>query len=1050
MKNEAAGMKTFLNRLVNTAAFIKRRISYRSHQEFSPKLVRSEVTPEGMLWLSFADKDLVQDISIPIPVEDGCGNKIIIKGHVERAVGTWIVDDEEYSYWGLMSWLFTERVEEFLPTTSKRIYLERLLRSFEYEAAPMVFRNFQKVIDDLVNGLPLAGTPIQNWAMCNRVQIIDPVFDTLSPKEALQYQTDLNKEKFPWTSLGLSDSGMCNNNILKVDVRKTVPYGLSHHNPGRNLYQTLGMRGDETPKVMSITESRLAERGIVRKGWRWMTAFINLPDNFEDQIIVNERLRDLFLTNKKTYTSFGTVLVQPGDGLDFLYPMAVEDDGSVIKFDLEADDAYVEDVEDVEINFNGTKQEVKQITVRYKRYFKDGFKITNRHGNKGIIFMADTGYIEDPQRGKVPVDVIVSAKSVQKRKNFGQILEALTSLIYGKDEQVVVKDDYVAHTDKVKDKLVERGYSADGTVKAINQWGEFKAVAGWVHWGCIKTPEDQIWNFRDTRLENNKDVRTAGNKVSHIETKGLITTFGPNNPIVKEIMSHRQGVGHVFDTLEILEELRGKEKDVPVVDYSSVMPIVQTEEFFHDLVEFTGTISDETLFPLGFYIKIPDDYKYVIRKLPKGKYKEDFLPDSEITNRKECVILDKILIMPAEYRKPWKHMSGKYGLSDTAALINTIVTSIHKYKSEEGEASKIGRAIYLYFHGLSKSMSSKTGHISNYCLSVRYPWTVKGTAAVSSSLAPNEVEIHERMARDLNVKDGDYVVVERFPCLGFMSIRTQKVRVTNDERFKYVIRVSGNSLNSLALDFDGDVIYLMSFHSPESKEALKNEFENPLPSRSAAYKAASDKKVPAFKELALDDYKIEIFPKLDADTNAKIVNGLTGIKRGTGTVIALCYSLLRILERNVGYKDADMAVAMELLLDKVANSVFSKKHAGRSLEDECREAICTADVDKMIDLGFGKDASVLLSGVIKKLSKECGFNPNSLPSYFRKCEEEGKSSIINIIIRRFHRLWYTSRSNQHPITMLENLETAPQDLTGYLFKDARELHYNGNTGERDV
>lgn len=1002
------------------------------------------------MWLSFGTDELTQEITVPIPVEDKCGNSLIIKGHVKRAVGTWMVDEKEMSYWDLMSWLFTERVEEYLPTSSKRVYLERLLRSFEYESAPMVFRNFQKVIDGFINKLPLAGTVMQNWAMCNRVQIIDPTFNSLSPKEALKYQKDLNLKMFPWTSLGLSDSGMCNNDILKEDIRKTVPFGITHHNPRRNLYQTLGMKGDETPTVMSKTEAALSDKGIVRTGQNLVTAFVDLPENFEDQIIVSERLKDRFVTDRRSYTSFGTVTVVPGESVDFLSPISIEPDTSIVRFDLETDGAFVEDVEDVEVNFNGTKQEVKQITIKFKRYFKDGFKITNRHGNKGIIFMADTGYMNDPQRGKVPVDVIVSAKSVQKRKNFGQILEALTTLIYGIDKEIVIDDDYVAHTDRIKERLLDSGYDVDGTVEIVNQWGTFRVITGWLHWGCIKTPEDQLWSYRDTRLENNKGVRTAGNKISHIEMKSLITTFGPNNPVVKEIMSHKQGVSHVFDALEVLETFRGKEKVLPVIDWDSVLPIDQTEDFFHDLVDFSGTISDESFYSNGFYLKFPDNYRYTIRKTGNNEYSEKFILNDDIINRDECVILDKVLILPSKYRKPWKHQSGKYGLSDTGALINSVINAVYKFKKEDGEDYQIGRAVYMYFHGLSKSLSSKSGTISNFCLSTRYPWTIKGTAAVSSTLPKNVVEVHEKMAADLKVKDGDFVIVERFPCLGFMSMRVQKVKVSSNPGSKYVIRVSGNSLNSLALDFDGDVVYLMSFHSPEAVEALKNEFESPLPARLEAYKKASNKKVPEFRELALDDYKMEIFPIVDADENANIVESLTGIKRGTGTVISLCYNLLRISERSIGYEDANMSVDMELLLDKVANSVFSKKHAGKSLEDECREAICTADVDKMVDLGFGEKASKKLSSIIIDLSKECGFSKNSLKGYFKSCEEEGKTPITNIIIRKFHKTWLVSRTKQHPINMLKNLESTPQDLADHMFVSAKKMNTERSLNGRNL
>ena len=1030
-ESDAAQVLDFINKLEYKVGLIRNRIEYRTKNKFSPNLLKTEVN-EGVLWLTFGTDEVTQELTIPIPQKNAQGNTIVECGKVQRAVGSWMINNKEITYWELVLWALTERVEEYFPTSSKRIYLERLLRSFEYESSPMVFRNFQHLLDELVNQLPLIGTPMQCWAMCNRIQVIDPAWKKFTPKEALAYQKEMNLRFFPWTSLGQSDSGMCNNTLLKVDVRKTVPFGLAHHNPRRNLFQTLVMKGDEPPKVMSTTERKLSEQGIVRKGWVWNTAFVDMPDNFEDQIIVSERLADLFVTEKRSFTCFGTILAEAGDEVHFLYPLSIEPDGSVVRFNAHSDHAVISNIEDNKINFNGSKTDVKVVTVEYKRLFKDGFKITNRHGNKGIICLKDTGTMHDPIRGEVPIDVIVSAKSVTKRKNFGQLFEALTTLLHGPEKELTLKDGVVAHLNNVKNALVRKGYRKDGTSKISTQWGEFEGVCGWVHWGCVKTPEDQVWTKYDTRTTNSKDVRTAGNKISHIEMRSLITIFGKDNPVIKEIMEHWQGHEQTFGLIKVLETMQGIEPKLPVVGWETIPPVNQTEGFFHDLAELSGTVADGDKFPGGFYVKLPEEYRYVIIKVDNNTFSEQFLLKEEVVHSANTVVLDKIMVPAGDLRKPWKHQSGKYGLSDVAALANTIINAIYKYKSGDGKAEHIGRAIYLYFHGLSSSISTKKGLLSNYCMSVRYPWSVKGTAAVGVGLAPNEIEIHENMAKDLKVGDGDFVIVERFPCLGFMSMRVQKVVTTRDPNAKYVIRVSGNSLASQALDFDGDVIYLMSFHTPQAREAMEKEFLYPHPIRAAAYKEASDKKEPCFTEMDIDDYNIEIFPTITSEQNADIVEGLTGLKRGTGTIIALCYNLMRILERSIGYNDEGTSAALEILLDKVANSVFSLKHAGRSLEAECREAICTADVEQMINLGFNPEASTLLSETIRSRAKDVGFNPNSLKAYFEKTEARGGSSIVNIIVRKFHKVWFTSRSNLHPINLLENLNVNPEDLSGWL------------------
>ncbi len=1027
----------FISLLKNSVQTIRQRIQYRSSTPFEADL--REISEDGgLLTLTFSDSKVSQDISIPIPSTEANGNTIVeSESGVSRAVGTWMVSGAEMSFWTLMGWLFTERVEEYIATSSKRIYLERLLRSFQYEQAPNVFRNFQKIIDEFINGLPLVATEMETWAMCNRIQIIDPVFDKLTPKEKLEYQRSLNEKAFPLTSLGQSDSGMCNNTLLKVDVRKTIPYGISHHNPRRNLYQTLGMEGDEVPSVMSITEADLSEQGIVRKGWNLMTLFVDLPLNFEDQIIVSNRLKNLFITERRKFTCHGHIIVNVGDTVRFLHPMSIEPDGTVVRFHVHADAAEVESIENSSISFNGGRTPVKVITVKMKRLFKDGFKLTNRHGNKGIIKMDDTGVVHDPIRGDIPVDIIVSARSVQKRKNFGQLIEALTTLLYGRSTAMVVRDNVVIHTDKVKKSLVKAGYREDCTLDAATKWGTLRGVAGWIHWGVIKTPEDQLWSRFDTRVTNARDVRIAGNKFSHIEARGLITMFGRNNPVLNEVLEHRQGLDLVFESMRILGTLTGTEPKVPTVSHETIKPIDQTAGIFHDMVDLTGTVADVSIYPDGFFLALPDDYRYVIRKLNRDEFSEEFVKNSDITERQGAIILDKIFVPAAILRAPWKHRTGKYGLSDTAALINTIVSAIDKFKRNIVEDSQIGRAIYMYIHGVSTSLSEKSGMVSNYCLSVRYPWTAKATAAVADNLAENEIEIHRSMAKDLKVHTGDFVLAERYPCLGFMSLRVQKVRVTDDEQCQYVIRVSGNSLASQNLDFDGDVIYLMSFHTPESKEVLKREFESPHESRLTAYKEASSRKVPCTKEMSLDEYGMEIFPSLTAEQNADIVEGLTGIKRGTGTIIAMCYNIMRIAEGVLGYKSDNLAVSMEKLIDKVANSVFSMKHAGRSLEAECREAICTADIEKMTSLGLDPEASAVLSDIIVQLAEKVGFSREGLIKYYYTAEAENKSSIVNIIVRNFHRVWFTTRSNLHPITMMKNFEAKPEDLAGFMFSSAR-------------
>jgi len=107
------------------------------------------------------------------------------------------------------------------------------------------------------------------------------------------------------------------------------------------------------------------------------------------------------------------------------------------------------------------------------------------HGNKGIIRMADLGYAKDPRTGeRRKLDVIVGAKTVGKRRNYGQILEALTNCVLEADaannpwsvarkklgvietpkvNPIVIADDWFQPNEQIEEGLKRRGFREDGT-----------------------------------------------------------------------------------------------------------------------------------------------------------------------------------------------------------------------------------------------------------------------------------------------------------------------------------------------------------------------------------------------------------------------------------------------------------------------------------------------------------------------------------------------------------------------------------------------------------
>lgn len=1004
-------------------------------------------TQADQMWLHFSGEGRTQSIVIPVPRQDAFGNTVLGQ-RVVRAVGSWCHKDgqgkwQEQGFWDLLSWLLCSRIEHVFPQVSKQPQLERLVHSFGGNNTALVFRGCQDLLDGLLNTLPLTGTPLETWAMCHRVVFLDPEFDGLTPAEKLTYQKELNKEFFPWSSLGLSDSGMVQNYLLKKDLRYLTPFGVKHHNPRRNLYQTLGMRGREAPLVVTKGAAQLAAQGIERRGWNWLTCFLELPLNFEDQLIVDSRHLAEFTLESRRVICFGEPRVAIGDELPEGAVLSVEPSGTEQRWWVRADNAVVVDVTQELVNFNGQPRKVQVISIETRHNFKEGIKLTNSHGNKGVVVFADCGTMLDAGHGVTrPIDIIVSARSLKSRRNYGQVLEALTTLLHQGKPQLVLPDELQVTEEQLRRALTKRGYAADGTSHVRTSWGEFETICGWLLWGLIKNPETQLWTKAETNSTGLRGLRTAGAKVSHIELKGLTTIFGPRNPVVREILQHQQGVDEVLDLLRSLEVMRGKvPRDVPLLDWTAVRPLAQAEGCFHAKAELTHSVADETLLPAGFLLQLPRTYRVFVPDNPREAIQEQLL-STDPANQPLAVdplaglnvLIDKIYVPAAGLRAAWEHPTGLWGLSDIGGLLNNIIVASHNLATTPQGENQLQRAIYRYFHSISHRLSTKRGDISTYCSAVRYPHTAKATATLAKEGLPRDwVEIHADMAQDLRVQTGDHVLVERYPCLGFKSLRIQRVRVTDDPQCRYVIRVSGNSLVSQNLDFDGDVLFILAFHSPQAKQALAQEFLVPDILRKRFLDEANNAKQPRSNPISLTGLGLETFAPLDQETVAEIVGSLTGLKRGTGTIVALAYNLMRIIESNVGYHDRDTNLGLEVILDKVANSVFCQKHVGEqgSLEERCKRAVCLADLPDMLAMGFPETASRHLCEIIRQEAASVGVT--DLARHYQRHCARGSSNIINQIVRLKHQVYFATRSDLHPVQLLKHLEAPATDLVAHLW-----------------
>lgn len=1008
------------------------------------------------LWFTFRRGTLSASVRVPLPIINGKGLEFIVHGDVIRVVCDYWLESEQkrLRYHDIMAMLFCEDLSVVASLASDAPMIQKIVRSFAWGQVIYMTSSLQKLVDEIVNRFPLHETDMNSWAMNKRLMIIDPVFNAISdPNQRLEYQVAKNKkyyQKYGWTALGLSDGVLSDKNyLLTTDLRVMVPFGM-YHNPQRNLYSTLSMKGDELPRVRSRSMQNLMNRKIIRKGWNLVTAVLDTPLNFEDQILVDKRHRSLSHNIKRRFIIYGKNLrVKKGEEVKFDQLLGFSDDGAAVRMNIKCDEAFVSSIRKDTVILNGQPLDTMVVVVRGKRFLRDGTKFSNLHGNKGIIRFVDLGYAVDPRDGKeVPIDVMISARSINKRKNFGQILEALANNIMPGDNPIIIEDDYAVDKAMIGKSLAVNGFPEDGTWMINTYCGEYQAIVGKMFWGVTKDSEDQTWTEERTVLTNNRELRTSGLKFSHVEMKALVTRFGPNNPLVNEVLSHAQGAEILRDEIKVLTSMLGKvDAKYPVIDVADVKCVDMRKGIFHTLDAIKGTVVDDEYMPEGFVMKFPFMVQVTVNKKKLNEFSigpvYEPLDSSEISTYH----FDRIYIPNALLRRCWRHGSGKWGLNTLGMFINRIVECCHRldYTGKANDLLKCIRSISNYFNNLSSAMGTKVGELSTYGMAVRYPFSSRATAALADNAADypegtkdkaldnlpkNTVEIHSSMAKILKVKTGDVVLAERFPCLGFMSIRPQWVKVTDDPQCKYVIRVSGNSLVSETLDFDGDTLFLASFHTPAAIEMLRKEMQNPDPACEGAIENANSKKVPTISEMTLEDFELRSFPTPTIEEHAEIVRKATGVKSHTGPVIALAYNLMRIVEGNVPYENKEDHVHLELLLDFLGNTVFKQKHGIRSLQEDATDAICTADVDKMVALGFDYRPSKMLCDLIVKEAASIGVR--DLKAYHEKVKSEGWSKIINTIVRRKHKIYFATRAKLGPIALLAHLQAPARDLPSYM------------------
>lgn len=1036
----------------------------------SPLFIEQAVR-DNVIYVKFGDSsnNTTHTITIPVPyIENGV--EYICLNEVVRPVCRFWKEAEQAEV-GFMAVMMQIALGSPDGIVSKDLvkrtpYVQQMVYGFKNGNASVVAHKFQKAINEVVAMMPLHETVMNSFIMNSRLVIIDSEFvDLKSPEERLNYQVKKAKKYFSqgWTSIGLSDGTLADKNyILKTNLVRFSPFGNRFHNPQRNLYSTLGMKGDELPLIRSTSMQNLMDYGVTRKGWNWFTAFVDVPDVFEDQILVDNIHRDKYVTYKRRLQVFGTLAVKTGDKVKEGAIIGRASDGVPFVFEVPCDSAEVINIKDSVAMVGSNEEPVFHVTISYRRYFCDGFKVTNLHGNKGVIRMMDLGYAVDPRTGSErKIDIIVGAKTVGKRKNYGQVMEALLSSVIeadkvptgwdfarksvgyevsGKVKPTVIPDNWCQPMDEVKAGLTRRGYRDCGTWECNTHAGRVKAICGTVFWGVIKTPHDQLWKHDATINTNTKDARKAGLKFSHIEFRGLTTRFGADSPVLDEIMSYSQGSSTVNELIKVLKSRRYEfSKDTETYDYTNLKHIKNELGTVVNKNDIVGTVVDDMFAPTGFMFHLPLNFMTVV-----GKDSEIIYTGREIdvaalqTDQPISAVYctDRIYFPAGHLRRCWRHDSGKFGMSEIGVAVNNVMVMVDRLRNDiqsEVNYDLYYNAVSNYFNEVDRMICGKNGEISNSTMSVRYPFSIKAVATLSTTLPKNTIEIHRSMAKVLRAENGSVSLCVRYPCLGFISIPPQKIKITDDPMCKYTIRASNNSLVCTNLDFDGDVLYAASFHTPEARKALNDEWTNPNRTCYEAIEALNNRKgAPHIKEFTLGDINIKPFEDLDNDGHAVIVEKNTGVKAQTGPVIALTYNIMRLVEDSDIANTLKDAVALELFTEKAAQSVFEQKHGGVSLHEVVMNGVCTGDVEKLVEVGFKRGITEKLVGLIKKRALELGIS--DIEAYHEKAKADNKSNIISTIVRERNRIYYMSRSYLSSMEILDAIEQPAVDIPSKMFK----------------
>ena len=1079
------------NILVGTFNKTALYLSRQSTSNYHDVKMSMEVTSLHLILTVSTDHGVVSSFNVPIPYEvHGCW--FIKTNQTKRPIGLFLdmIKEVELSYDQVLSKLLLEPINgDIISTirdTKKVCLITQLVDGAVNENIPVVIKNITSVISKFCSVFPVHVTLFNSYVMNRRVFCIDPKWREIvsKPKEVLAYQVAKNEKWFTkgYTSLGLADQSLTDNYLLKMDLRTVSPYGIPYFNPQRNLYSTLGMKGKEEPWIFTETEVELKTKGVERHGFNLWTLFYDVPNVYEDQILVSKDLIEYITINKNhNYICFGQVDVMKHDQIHQGDVLSISEDGEVKKFEEPCEYAEILACREIDTVVGGLQMKATYITVQSNHKLCDGWKFTNRHGNKGIVRVADLGTAIDPVTGEQrPIDLVVSAKTINKRKNVSQIVEILHNLVNINDNCSagdIVATNPVHTIESLRDILISKGYYTDGATDCtlgevgmlldtskpiVNGSDNFiepnknvRGIFGPMFWGVIKLPEVNVWDNSDLRKKDSNGIQEKGQKMGAVEFRAINFRFGnKSTPILKELISYTNGNGPLNELYKVLRSRKGMYHDRINASHwvENIKPLNVNGRTIFTTDEIKGTVCDEEFMPTGGYLRLPVTFQTAILMDNDELYEGRPYYNSEDL---ECIVIyntNSIYIPPADMRSCWRHDCGMFGMNDIGAMINNIVTISQKPNTSTTDTegiylqNQLYNSIATYYRSIDEKIGSKNGAIANWAMAVRSPFSCKATATLSTTIPFGCVEIHTSLAKLIGVKHGEVAIIERYPLLGFMGILPIKVLITDDEQCRWTIRVGHNSLTSAGLDFDGDTVYITALKSAKAKEVLENEWRSPDPECWAALQELNFKKgTPMMKGMTLLDYNCTPHQYLTNEIHAGFVEKNTGVKVQTGIVIASMYNVMRIIETDRPEMSRQTAVNVEKFIEKAGQSVFSQKHGAKSLCDIVIEALALADDQALLDAGFEADAVAVICNTIR--SKQKQLNVKSLKYYHETLGQD--FPFLNKVVKTQNPMYYLARAEHVAdslgiLSVVENVQALDFPSRVYIRTMSGELNLGTN------